>query len=81
MTLQKLKPHLKALSQEDKLEAMKFLREVSTTEEELRVMEESDVFMKDYFEKHPEELEKGCVTVEGNTNIMEIFKELASAKV
>lgn len=80
MTLQQLLPHLKALSQEDKLEAMKFLREVSITEEELKAMEESDKFMKEYFEKRPEEL-RGCVTVEGDTNIMEIFKELVSAKV
>lgn len=82
MTLQELKPYLEALSQEDKLEAMKFLREVSTTAEERKTTAEADKFMKEYFEKHPEEL-RGCCNIEvaEGTNLMEIFKELVSAKV
>jgi hypothetical protein len=76
MILQELLPHLKALSQKEKLEALEFLRQESITEEELKAMDDADAFVREYFEKHPEQL-KGCITVEGDVDIKEYFKTLA----
>ena len=76
MTLQELLPQLKALSQEEKLEVIDFLRQQSITDEELKVMDETEAKVLELLKKHPiQERDYGIAGIEANKKMMEYLEE------
>ena len=82
MTLKELLPQLKALSQEEKLEAIDFLRQQSIANEELEVMDETEAQVLELLEKHPiQERDYGIAGIEAGIKMMEYLGQREKAKV
>lgn len=82
MTLQELLPQLKALSLEEKLEIIDFLRHESIADEELKVMDETQAKVLELLEKYPiQERDYGIAGVEAGIKMMEYLGQREKAKI
>lgn len=82
MTLQELLPQLKALSLEEKLEIIDFLRHESIADEELKVMDETQAKVLELLEKYPiQERDYSIAGVEAGIKMMEYLGQREKAKI
>ncbi len=83
MTLTELLPQLKELTYDEKSQAIEFLRQEMTTEEERKVMKEAETKVLELLEKYPqpERDYAGIAGVEAGIKMMEYLEKHEKAKV